>query len=128
MKTLLNDVAAFHKACDVPILDVPKFPSSERMTLRIKLIEEEVSETILAIGRAEDICEVADGIADAIYVLVGTALEYGIPLDRVWNEVQRANMAKIDPSTGKVIKREDGKVLKPLGWVSPDINKAIFGE
>jgi hypothetical protein len=33
----------------------------------------------------------------------------------------KTNFAKIDKDTGKVRKREDGKVLKPLGWVAPDL-------
>jgi predicted HAD superfamily Cof-like phosphohydrolase len=31
------------------------------------------------------------------------------------------NFAKIDPTTGKVIKRADGKVLKPEGWKAPEL-------
>jgi uncharacterized membrane protein len=31
----------------------------------------------------------------------------------------RTNFAKIDHATGKVRKREDGKVLKPVGWTAP---------
>lgn len=128
MKKLLDDVAAFHKACDVPILEKPTIPDLTRRELRISLINEECNkELIPAIDKANDIAEVADALADLIYVIVGTALEFGIPLDRVWNAVQAANMAKVDPITGKVKKREDGKVLKPLGWVAPDINKAVYG-
>ena len=32
------------------------------------------------------------------------------------------NFAKIDRDTGRVRKREDGKVLKPVGWTAPDLN------
>jgi predicted HAD superfamily Cof-like phosphohydrolase len=70
---------------------------------------------------AKSLPDIADAIADSIYVLVGTALEYGIPLDRVWNAVQAANMAEVDPVTGLVRKRTDGKILKPDGWLPPDI-------
>jgi len=63
----------------------------------------------------------SDGLADLIYVCVGCALEYGIPLDRVGDEVQRSNMAKVDPLTGAVRRRLDGKILKPEGWTPPDI-------
>jgi hypothetical protein len=35
------------------------------------------------------------------------------------------NFAKIDPTTGKVIKREDGKVLKPKGWLAPQLSQFI---
>jgi predicted HAD superfamily Cof-like phosphohydrolase len=49
------------------------------------------------------------------------ALEFGIPLEKVWTEVHKSNMAKADPLKGGVIYREDGKVLKPEGWQKPDI-------
>jgi len=32
-------------------------------------------------------------------------------------------MAKVDPVTGKVKRREDGKILKPEGWTPPDLSK-----
>lgn len=128
MKNLLSDVAAFHKACDIPILNKPTIPNKDRIDLRTSLIREEYLEVLHSLIKNElDLCELSDGLADLIYVLVGTALEFGIPLERVWDAVQAANMAKVDPATGKVKKREDGKVLKPLGWVAPDINKAVFG-
>lgn len=126
MKSLLDDVRAFHVATDTPVLGAPCCPPPERAALRIDLLHEEFREVVQAIG-AEDIEEIADGLADLIYVCVGTALEFGIPLDRVWAEVQRANMAKADPATGKVRKREDGKVLKPEGWIPPDIAAALAG-
>ena len=37
------------------------------------------------------------------------------------------NFAKIGED-GKVRKREDGKVLKPVGWVSPDLKPFVKGE
>jgi predicted HAD superfamily Cof-like phosphohydrolase len=38
-----------------------------------------------------------------------------------WKEVMKTNFAKIDHETGKVRKREDGKVLKPMGWKAPEL-------
>ena len=64
--------------------------------------------------------DVADGIADLIYVLLGRAIAYGIDLRPVWDEVQRANMSKEGGG-----KRADGKILKPPGWRAPDINGVI---
>lgn len=95
MKTLLNDVAGFHRACDLPVLAKPQFVP-ERAALRSALLVEECQETVEAIARG-DMEKVADGLADVIYVAVGAALEFGIPLDRVWAEVHRSNMAKVDP-------------------------------
>lgn len=123
MKNLLNDVADFHRACDVPVLSSPTFVP-ERVELRRSLLREECRETDEAMQRG-DLVEIADGLADVIYVAVGAALEFGIPLDRVWAEVQRSNMAKVDPATGKVTKRDDGKVLKPEGWMPPDVAGAL---
>ena len=123
MKQLIADVAAFHVACDVPIAAAPAVPGVDRVKLRIELIREEVTRELLPAMEAGDLPEIADAMADSIYVIVGAAIEYGIPLDRVWSLVQSANMAKVDPETGRVKKRGDGKVLKPDGWVSP--NEAI---
>lgn len=121
----IGDVAAFHRACEVPAyFHDPRQPPMDRAALRKKLIEEEVLETTKAIDNG-DLEGIADGIADAIYVLVGTALEYGIPLAAVWAEVQRANMAKVDPVTGRVKRRGDGKILKPDGWTPPNITEAM---
>lgn len=125
MKTLMNDVSDFHTACDLPVLSVPTIPSADRKALRIKLIDEEVNRELLPAMEADNIVEISDAMADSIYVIVGAALEYGVPLDRVWAAVQRANMAKVDPVTGKVRKRGDGKVLKPEGWTPPDITAVL---
>lgn len=121
MKSLMDDVAAFHRACDVPVLDRPAIPTQGRVLLRRILIDEEINRELFPAMDLGDLPAIADGIADAIYVLVGTALEYGIPLDRVWTAVQQANMAKVDPVTGKVLRRTDGKILKPTDWQAPDI-------
>jgi NTP pyrophosphatase (non-canonical NTP hydrolase) len=126
MKALIDDVSAFHTACDIPINTTPAIVT-ERVELRRNILAEEWRETDEAMARG-DLIEVADGLADIIYVAVGTALEFGIPLDRVWAEVQRTNMAKVDPVTGKVRQREDGKVLKPDGWTPPDIATALRGQ
>lgn len=122
MKNIIQDVRAFHEAFGIPIVDKPAIPSDGRCQLRIDLIKEEVKETISAIEN-NDLVEIADGLADIIYVTVGAALEFGVPLDRVWDEVQRSNMAKVGGGV-----REDGKMLKPEGWTPPDIAKALEGE
>jgi predicted HAD superfamily Cof-like phosphohydrolase len=45
----------------------------------------------------------------------------GADAEGAWKEVMRTNFAKVDSETGKVRKREDGKVLKPQGWVAPNL-------
>lgn len=125
MQKLINDVAAFHIACDQPVLTEPRFVA-ERAPLRLSLCNEENRELNEAVAN-ENLSDIADAIADNMYVLIGTAIEFGIPLAAVWNAVQNANLAKLDPKTGKAIKREDGKVLKPEGWTPPDIAGVLAG-
>lgn len=125
MRSLLDDVTAFHKVCDLPVCELLAVPSDDRVALRASLIHEEVNKELLPAMATGDLVEIADALADSIYVIVGTALEYGIPLDHVWKAVQSSNMAKVDPTTGHVRKREDGKVLKPEGWRSPDIRGVL---
>jgi predicted HAD superfamily Cof-like phosphohydrolase len=45
----------------------------------------------------------------------------GADAEGAWEEVMRTNAAKVDLDTGKVIKREDGKILKPLNWTPPNL-------
>ena len=73
----------------------------------------------------KDIVEIADACADLKWVIEGLEHTLNIPQQEVWDEVARSNLKKIDPITGKVLKREDGKVMKPEGWTPPDI-KSIF--
>ena len=126
MKKLLEDVAAFHKACGVPSMPTPDFPDHPRRKLRRHLLMEEFDEFCRAL-QEQNIVDAADALADILYVAVGTALEFGIPLDKVWDAVQAANMAKVDPATGMVHRRKDGKILKPDGWTPPDVQAALFG-
>lgn len=125
MKSLIQDLNNFHIACDVAqwfknLKDIPE----DIYELRLRLLEEEFLEFKEAHGNRDKV-GMADALADMIYIAVGTANVMNIPLDKVWEEVQRSNMAKVDPQTGKVRKREDGKVLKPEGWQGPQIEKVI---
>jgi len=81
-------------------------------------LQEEVDEYLTA-EQEDNLVEIADALADIIYIACGTAVSYGIPLDKVFEEVHRSNMAKL--VDGKPLKREDGKVIKPVGWTPPDI-------
>jgi predicted HAD superfamily Cof-like phosphohydrolase len=124
MDALMADVAEFHEACDVPVRVRPFLPDNNRRLLRLRLLSEELHELRTA-EKLGDLAGIADGLADLIYVAVGMALEFGLPLAEVWAEVQAANMRKVDPETGKVKKRDDGKVLKPDGWEPPDVRAII---
>ena len=69
--------------------------------------------------KEDSIVEFADGLVDQLYFIIGTMVEAGVEPQEIFNVVQKANMAKLH-SDGKPRFREDGKVLKPEGWQSPD--------
>jgi predicted HAD superfamily Cof-like phosphohydrolase len=115
-------VKAFHVKFGVIVADVPEFPNETVVDLRKRLVEEEFMELWDAVA-ARNMVAVADGIADLIYVSIGMALSFGIPLAEVWTEVQRTNMLKVGGAT-----RADGKILKPIGWQPPDIQGILDGQ
>jgi predicted HAD superfamily Cof-like phosphohydrolase len=123
MSNFYKDVRDFHIAFGQRVGDKAELPTDENeRQLRIKLLEEEFNE-YLAGEVKDDIVEIADALADIIYIACGTAVSYGIPLDEIFNEVHRSNMAKL--VDGKVIRREDGKIQKPEGWTPPNIEKIL---
>lgn len=126
MKNAFQDVADFHIACDQPVRTVPALCDPAEAALRISLINEEVNRELFPAIEAGDLVEIADALGDIIYVVIGTAHHYGIPLEAVWNEIQRSNMTKPDPETGKVKKREDGKILKGPSFSPADVRKILL--
>jgi predicted HAD superfamily Cof-like phosphohydrolase len=84
------------------------------------LIEEEHNELKQALADNNDL-EALDALIDILVVTIGAVHSMGADGEGAWKEVMRTNFAKIDRETGKVRKREDGKVLKPLGWESPNL-------
>jgi predicted HAD superfamily Cof-like phosphohydrolase len=85
----------------------------------VALLKEEVKEFIDAAADA-DLGGIADALADIVCVVYGTAVTYGIDLDRVLAEVHRSNMSKLDKS-GKPLIRNDGKVIKSDQYFPPDV-------
>lgn len=92
-------------------------------TLYMDLIKEEFLELQNAFKDFNAV-EVADACADLIWVIEGLSHSMGIPLQKVWNEVARSNHSKVSES-GKVIKRKDGKILKPDTYSPPDIKTVL---
>lgn len=90
--------------------------------LRRNLMREEVREYFDA-EEADDLTEIVDGLLDMIVIAWGTLLAYvGEDVARIAaEEVVRSNLSKVDGSLGPIVRREDGKILKPEGWTPPDI-------
>ena len=108
-------VLEFHRAFDVLVGRAPASPDSGVVDLRLKLIKEELAELEAAMAEG-DLIGIADGLADLLYVVYGTAVSYGMDIRPIFDEVHRSNMAKVGGA-----KREDGKVLKPDGWAAPNL-------
>jgi predicted HAD superfamily Cof-like phosphohydrolase len=98
--------------------------NQDQFNLYYRLIKEEVAELEEAVT-ADDRVEKLDALIDILVVTVGAINSMGANGEGAWNEVMRTNFAKIDAATGKVRKREDGKVLKPEGWLSPQLDKFL---
>ena len=120
MNPIVASLLEFNNAFEIPKIDSPGLSNDELIELRIKLLKEEVEEYAEA-ARAGDLVEVLDALADIGYILAGTIINHGMQhiYDDAFDEVHRSNMAKL--VDGKVLRREDGKVMKPEGWQPPNL-------
>jgi len=117
MTNPFEDIERFGTACDQPA-------SEANYKMYLSLIDEEVAELEEAV-MANDRVEQLDALVDILVVTMGAIRAGGFDGEGAWKEVMDTNFAKIDPDTGKVRKREDGKVLKPEGWKAPELAQFI---
>lgn len=75
--------------------------------------------------KEELIGEQGDALVDSYYYSLNAAAKKGVNLSKIFDLVHKANMDKRDPATGKFLKREDGKIIKPAGWKEPNITEEI---
>jgi predicted HAD superfamily Cof-like phosphohydrolase len=120
MTNPFRDQARFMRACNQPTgaWNEPQF------NLYTKLIQEEVEE-LWAANAAANPTECLDALIDIMVVTIGAIHSLGADGEGAWAEVMRSNLDKIDPATGRVKKREDGKVLKPEGWKPPELEQFL---
>lgn len=145
MKEAQERVRHFHEAMarmgargDVGNFADPYIATGDASDLRSRLQIEECIELCIALSgfsatqamvmdaldkrRHETRDESTEGIAreaaDIVVVTLGTAVAAGIALEPIFNEVMAANERKVGPGARV---REDGKLLKPEGWVGPDV-------
>ena len=124
MTNPFRDQEKFMRACDQSVTGDEK-----QFDMYLDLIKEEYKELLVAqgldddhkrVGQADPI-ETLDALIDIVVVTIGAIHSMGADGEGAWKEVMSTNFAKIDKETGKVRKREDGKVLKPVGWVPPEL-------
>ena len=116
MTNPFRDQEKFMRACDQSVDAM----NESQYAMYVKLIDEEHQE-LLEATLTEDRVEQLDALVDILVVTIGAIHSMGADAEGAWKEVMATNFAKIDRETGKVRKREDGKVLKPQGWTAPNL-------
>lgn len=120
MSNVFKDQEKFMKACGQSV----GVENTKQFELYKNLIEEEFNELVVAEVN-NDRVEQLDALIDILVVTIGAIHSLGADAEGAWKEVMRTNFAKIDKETGKVRKREDGKILKPVGWTPPDLKPFV---
>jgi predicted HAD superfamily Cof-like phosphohydrolase len=113
MTNPFRDQEKFMRACD----QSTDAMNESQYAMYKNLIAEEFEE----LQQAHDMEAELDALIDILVVTIGAIHSAGFNGEGAWKEVMGTNFAKIDKDTGKVRKREDGKVLKPVGWAPPNL-------
>ncbi len=124
MTNVFRDQEKFMRACNQSV----KGFDQAQFDLYVKLIDEEYNEELKEAIANNDRVEMLDALIDILVVTIGAIHSMGADGEGAWKEVMKTNFAKIDQDTGKVRKREDGKVLKPIGWVAPVLDTFVEKE
>ena len=116
MTNPFRDQEKFMRACD----QITDHDDPDQFDLYLRLIQEETQELQAAVNNRDKV-EQLDALIDILVVTIGAIHSMGADAEGAWKEVMHTNFAKIDRETGRVRKREDGKVLKPQGWQPPQL-------
>lgn len=111
------DQTMFMEACDQTVGTY----NEDQFKLYTSLIKEEFEELNTATTPVDQL----DALIDIIVVTVGAIHSLGVDAEGSWKEVMNTNFAKIDWKTKKVIRRDDGKILKPAGWKPPELEQFL---
>ena len=117
MTNPFRDQEKFMRACDQSVGEF----NEQQYQLYCNLISEEFNELVASTTKVDDL----DALIDILVVTIGAIHSLGADAEVAWKEVMSTNFAKIDKQTGRVRKREDGKVLKPAGWTPPNLEPFV---
>ena len=117
MTNPFRDQEKFMRACDQSVGEF----NEQQYQLYCNLISEEFNELVASTTKVDDL----DALIDILVVTIGAIHSLGADAEGAWKEVMSTNFAKIDKQTGRVRKREDGKVLKPAGWTPPNLEPFV---
>lgn len=139
------DVDAFHEKFQLLRFQKPGHLTKGKLVERVEFMLEELLEFADAAGvdiqvtrdedgewyrhvepglsvQEQDMAGQADALVDLVYVALGTAVMLGLPWDWLWNDVQRANMAKV---RGVTHRGHAVDVTKPPGWQGPQTQRIL---
>lgn len=128
IQDLTDKLIEFNKAFDIPYNTEPTNLDGKSVDLRFSLMFEENQEYHIA-AREKNLVEIADGLGDKLYILMGTIVAHGMQdiIIDVFNEIHRSNMTKVD-ANGKVFRRSDGKIMKPITYERPNLKQFFKDE
>lgn len=123
-KNPIELVKQFNKSFGVITNKTPEVLQEKDWSLKAKLMKEELSEYIQACEKS-DIVEISDAVVDMQYILSGIVIAHGLQnvFHKLIQEVHDSNMSKLE--NGKVLRRDDGKVLKGKNYFKPDLEKIL---
>lgn len=121
MSTNFSDVGDFHRKFALNVSgDGPHDVPPDLLEFRRRFLHEELEEFEEGMAEGDD-TKMADALIDLVYIAMGTAHLAGYPWEELWNDVQRANMAKVRSFSVEATSDRGGKwdVIKPKGWQPP---------
>lgn len=125
MKTNSEKIKEFHQKFNHPCPTIPTFPDQNLLNLRVELIREEFEE-LKESALKNDFVGIADALGDLLVVTYGAAIAFGLPIDKIFEEIHSSNMSKLG-ADGLPIYRDDGKILKGPNYRAPNLMEIIYG-
>jgi len=128
MKTNFESVKDFRCKFGLDVAstqDIPRLLPTDYTKYRLRFMLEEIEELTNAYDN-DDLVEIADALVDLVYVILGTAHAHFLPWEKLFAEVQHANMTKLRASSARESKRNNQlDVVKPKGWLPPNIEQIL---
>lgn len=117
----IGRVAKMHRKFDLGIQTSPNLNVPQPLNERITCLQEELLEFAAAV-RLGDLPGMADALIDLVVFAKGTAVQLGLPWAELFDDVMRANMAKVR-GVGKRGHAVD--LIKPPGWQGPQTREIL---
>jgi NTP pyrophosphatase (non-canonical NTP hydrolase) len=105
MKNYADNVQDTFNRHSISYYTEPTFIPEKVFDFRLKLIQEEVQELVVAYNDKKSLVEITDALVDLVYVTIGLAIKMGLPFNAAWQVVHNTNLFK--KIRGPVAKRGD---------------------